>query len=505
MASWILSALMCAVVGVEADCTIVHFTADGCEPCKQIAPALAQLQQEGWAVQTVDVHQQPDVVRQYRVENLPTLVIVCRQQEVDRIVGAATYERMQQRIQRAAARNLNGPARSPTASSAGAVVRGQSPSMGAFPLLASAGQRNPFSHAASQAETASPPTTAVAPVAILPDLASNHSPQFSTPAPQVALQPAALQPAAPQPVAITVEQAIARAAAATVRIRVDEANTTAYGTGTIVDVRGQEALILTCGHLFRDMQPHSQLTIDLFPGTAQEVNLPSELIDFKAEGEDIGLISCRLPVPVEPVPLLTRGTPLSVGQPAFSFGCDRGANPTRRDTQIKSINRYLGADNIEIVGAPVLGRSGGGLFDIQGRLIGVCNAANPEDDEGIYAAADVVYNQIQRLGLSELFESAAPTPVASSPEQLASQSLQWPDQSATVPTLNSSHLASASTSAPAGSPAAASDVAGPVSMSASNTRQLICIVRDAGGQDKVVTIDAPPEQLLQMIQQSSLR
>ena len=40
-------------------------------------------------------------------------------------------------------------------------------------------------------------------------------------------------------------------------------------------------------------------------------------------------------------------------------------------------------------------------------------------------------------------------------------------------------------------------------MTAGTTRQVICIVRDSAGQDKVVTIDAPPEQLLQMIQQQS--
>jgi hypothetical protein len=476
MASWILSALMCAFVGADAQCTLVHFTAESCEPCQQLAPALAQLEREGWVVHTVDVNRQPELVQQFRVENLPTLAIMCRQQEVDRIVGVISYERILQRVQRAAARNVNGSSRAPTSTTAGPVVRGQSPSIGAFPLLSTAGQLGSLAAASSHFATTS-------------------------------------QPAATQSAAMTAEQAISRAAAATVRIRVDEANTTAYGTGTIVDVRGEEALILTCGHLFRDMQPQSQLTIDLFPGTAQEVNLPSELIDFKAEGEDIGLISCRLPTPVEPVPLLARGTPLSVGQPAFSFGCDRGANPTRRDTQIKSINRYLGADNIEIVGAPVLGRSGGGLFDIQGHLIGVCNAANPEDDEGIYAAADVVYKQIQRLGLSELFEGSQPAAAPASPVQLASHSLQWPDQSATVPNLNSPQLTSAAsspalppaTSAPGFSSEADVAVEEPVQMSASHTRQIICIVRDSGGQDKVVTIDAPPEQLLQMIQQSSLR
>ena len=592
MACWMLSALFCAVVGGHGDCTIVQFTATWCEPCQQMEPALQQLRREGWAIQTVDVDRQPNLVKQFHIENLPTLAIICRDQEVDRLVGAAPYERILERVQRAAARNqsggvrgegegsglatvasasatsehancdhAHGPPGNPVQSS-GPIVRGQSPGLTGFPLLATAA------------------TTG----------GSTSTSEFTTPSNQLSFDfqtPAAAHSQPSQDIArvtgptdaerratlptLSPEQAIARAAAATVRIRVDEANSTAYGTGTIVDVRGEEALILTCGHLFREMQPHSQLTIDLFPGTAQEVNLPSELIDFKAEGEDIGLISFRIPTPIEPVPILGRGEPVSVGQSAFSFGCDRGSDPTRRDTQIKSINRYLGADNIEIVGAPVMGRSGGGLFDAQGRLIGVCNAANAEDDEGIYASADVVYTQIERLGLSELFTGshpssganaahaqlasaplAAPSPhqsavspsapspsapsapsapnAANSPRQGAvapvapfaapqtaggwqqsgesqaaavaagansagnDRGLQWPDQSATVPTS----LADNSSSSAVGG-----QVPGQGAVTASNTRQLICIVRDAGGQEKVVTIDAPPAELLEMIQQSS--
>lgn len=481
MANWILSALMCAFVGADAECTLVQFTAQWCEPCQQIAPALGKLQSEGWTVHTVDVDRSPDLVKGFRIENLPTLVILCRQQEADRIVGAVSYERIAQRLARVAARNqpsqhaagappLAGQSAAAASPGNGPIVRGQSPGLTGFPLLASAATALPAaaqSVSAIQSSLSSTPT----------------SPPSTT---------------APTPT-ISVEQAVARAAAATVRIRVDEGATTAHGTGTIVDVRGGEALVLTCGHLFRDMQPQSQLSVDLFAGTPQEVNLAAELIDFKAEEEDIGLISCRLPMRIEPVPLLVRGTPLAVGQPAFSFGCDHGANPTRRDTQIKNINRYLGADNLEIVGAPVLGRSGGGLFDLQGRLIGVCNAANPEDDEGIYAAADVVYNQIERLGLSELFVGSATPAEASSatgswspsgsPQEQASgpgavqpastrSELQWPDQTASLP----------ATSQPAG-----------------GTQQIMCIMRDAEGNDRLVTIDAPPAQLLDLIQQSSKR
>ncbi|MCA9182330.1 MAG: thioredoxin family protein, partial [Planctomycetales bacterium] len=116
MASWILSAMLCAVVGGSPDCTVVHFTANWCEPCKQIEPALHQLRQEGWTIQTVDVDRQPGLVQQFRIENLPTLAILCREQEVDRMVGAASYERILERVERAAARNQNGPSRAQLAS-----------------------------------------------------------------------------------------------------------------------------------------------------------------------------------------------------------------------------------------------------------------------------------------------------------------------------------------------------------------------------------------------------
>lgn len=511
MATWILWALVSAVGG-EADCTIVHFTAAWCKPCQQVAPSLQRLQHEGWDVRTVDVDRESQLTQQYQIKNLPTVVILCRQQEVDRLVGAASYEQIQQRATRAAARNQSGAARNSTNSRAStpelgtqpaaaqAIVRGQSPSLTAFPMLASVVSETPADPNLTRQAFGEPPPRQQIPV----DLASSRS--------EVPVSRSQQPAAAPS---LSIEQAIARAAAATVRIRVDEANTTAYGTGTIVDVHGSEALILTCGHLFRDMKPNSQLTIDLFAGTPQEINLPSQLIDFKAEQEDIGLISVQLPVAIEPVPILARGEPLQIGQPAFSFGCDHGENPTRRDTRIKSINRYLGADNIEIAGAPAVGRSGGGLFDTQGRLIGVCNAADSEGDEGIYAAAEVVYSQIERLGLSHLFEKQ---PVAASGQlQFASTQAGLPGSNAHAndwsPTAESSSFDSDSIAwpdqaavMPQGLAASAST---PVELTSSSPAeqapQVICIVRSGNGQDQVVTIDAPPAELLQLIHRAGQR
>jgi hypothetical protein len=218
------------------------------------------------------------------------------------------------------------------------------------------------------------------------------------------------------------------------------------------------------------MKPHSQLTIDLFAGRSQPKNVPAQLIDFKADAGDvdIGLISFKLPFAIEPVPLLPQAETLAVKQPAFSFGCDHGETPTRRDTQVKSINRYMGAPNVEISGAPAVGRSGGGLFDQQGRLIGVCNAADAAGDEGIYAAAGIVYSQIERLGLSHLFNENTPT--QSSPVQFASNQTVVP--TAEIPNTTGQLAA---------------------------TTGLTCIVRDASGREHVVRVDSPSPELLDAI------
>jgi S1-C subfamily serine protease len=49
------------------------------------------------------------------------------------------------------------------------------------------------------------------------------------------------------------------------------------------------------------------------------------------------------------------------------------------------------------------GRSGGGLFNEQGELIGVCNAAAVEVDEGIYTALETIHWQIAAVDLEHLF------------------------------------------------------------------------------------------------------
>ncbi len=260
---------------------------------------------------------------------------------------------------------------------------------------------------------------------------------------------------------------IARAQQATVRIRIEDANSIAFGTGTVIYVHDGQALVLTCGHMFRDIGQNAQMSIDVFDKTGHITNVPAQVVSHSTEEGDIGLMEFRCPFPITPVPISKR--PPAMGDAAFSFGCDRGADPTRRDTQVKRINRYLGPANIEIHGAPVVGRSGGGLFNAQGQLIGVCNAADSENDEGIYAALPVVNQHVAALRLESLPDDDAP--------QASQNTIQF---------------------------AAATNTAGNMGPVQSAT-QVRCVIRDAQGKETALLIDRPTPELVAMLKQSAVR
>jgi thioredoxin-like negative regulator of GroEL len=513
--SWLVALLLSGFVG-NSDRLIFEFTKDGCGPCIQLQPAIDQLKRDGWSVRTVNTDREPLLVRKYAIQSLPTLVVVEGGREVERIIGAAPYEKISARLAKLdakveppiASQLQAAPTSTPSQSfDQGPTIRGQSQALNAFPMLNSVASAAAVSATPAPRTTEQPPQRAVDNVSKAPENSARLADRNRN---NPVVSAVANIPSSPRTSsAIDPQQAILIAQQATVRIRVDEENTTAYGTGTIVDVHGDEALILTCGHLFREMKPHSQLTVDLYSSPSQSTNLPAQLIDFNAaDGQpDIGLLSIRLPFAVQPVPVLPKGQRLTVGQAAFSFGCD-GQNPTRRDTKVKSINRYLGPANVEIAGAPAVGRSGGGLFDAQGRLIGVCNAAEATGDEGIYASAEVVYAQIDRLGLTHLFESNGTSTFESNERPIQNR-----------PTDSSVQLASnlAGDSEPVESQSAASSIANARSngiqwpdekAEAMKTKQLgsaslMCVLRDASGKEQIVNISSPTPELLEVIRQAS--
>ena len=75
---------------------LVDFWAVWCGPCQMMAPILHELEAEMPDVQIgkVNVDEQMDLARQFRVVSIPTLIIFKNGQEVQRMVGVTSKEEL---------------------------------------------------------------------------------------------------------------------------------------------------------------------------------------------------------------------------------------------------------------------------------------------------------------------------------------------------------------------------------------------------------------------------
>ena len=75
---------------------LVDFWAVWCGPCQMMAPILHELEAEMPDVQIgkVNVDEQMDLARQFRVVSIPTLIIFKNGQEVHRMVGVTSKEEL---------------------------------------------------------------------------------------------------------------------------------------------------------------------------------------------------------------------------------------------------------------------------------------------------------------------------------------------------------------------------------------------------------------------------
>jgi thiol-disulfide isomerase/thioredoxin len=440
-----------AALGAGGETVLLDFTAEWCGPCQSMAPTIHRLQAEGYPVRKVDIDRQPQLAAQYGVQSVPCFVMLAEGREVDREVGAVGYGRLAQMI--TAARPPSKPAsggpefrgQSPDRPSLGGRLRQmvgglrgdsapaqpagtppvavESPSLSApasTPAGYDSGPEPPaalreFAQPPAYADQPSaPPSQSAAAIDHVPAMASTfggpqENPLRQTPQPWGDAQQTAA--ANPDANAASAEE---RAMAASVRLKIDDGRFFSYATGTIIDVQPDgEALILTCGHVFRDSQGRGEIAVELFAPQRQGP-MPGRLVAFDLE-RDLGVVSIRPQATVAPVQLAGAETYVREEMRTFSIGCDRGAEPTVREGRITGVNRYLGPPNLEASGRPVEGRSGGGLFDSAGSLIGVCRAADSEADEGVYVAFQAVREKLQQWGLEKVLRSAPPTPLAQQP------------------------------------------------------------------------------------------
>ena len=191
-----------------------------------------------------------------------------------------------------------------------------------------------------------------------------------------------------------------------VRLVVDEPKGRSYGTGTVIQSVPGETLVLTCGHLFEGSARKGKTTVEFF-GASERVRLAGELVARDAEA-DLSLVRVVTDQVFPVAPVASKSFAPAPGQPASSVGCDNGKEPTPRHMRITAVNRYLGAPTIECSGEPVEGRSGGGLFNESGELIGVCSAREPSEHRGIYGGLAAIHTLLDRQGLASIYQRKTP-------------------------------------------------------------------------------------------------
>jgi len=381
------------------DVVLLNFSASWCGPCRQMAPLVGEITAAGWVVRHVDVDHEGDLVRRFAVSGVPCYVLLVKGQEVGRINGATTRGELEQLL--AKSREPLGLAALPTPPTAATMAGIPLPVTQAAAALATEPPAAPLATSAA-IMTAGPPAAAGSkpdPVAAAP---RQRRPTGEMPAAQTAAV-AGVPPLDPAQRA-ALER---RLMAATARLLVEDSQGVSRGTGTVIDCRQGEALILTCGHIFRDSQGKGRVEVDLF-GNDGPRGVAGQVVSWDLK-RDLALVSIFTDRQIEPVRVGGADRSTQAGEPVVTVGCDGGDDPTIHHSRVTAVDKYLGPANVQVAGQPVQGRSGGGLFAVDGTLIGVCNAADPADNEGLFAALPTIHEQLDEAGLAFVYRSIYPS------------------------------------------------------------------------------------------------
>jgi thiol-disulfide isomerase/thioredoxin len=392
----LILAVSCVVNGgvlSAAEVMLLDFSSTSCAPCQEMRPVVQRLAAAGYKIRHVDIVKESALASQFKVDQVPTFVALVDGREQARMIGAGTYEELVQIL-------------TPRGAAPGGVVtRGQSPDLAVnnsqAQLTSVSGNGAPMSTYANL------DTPQAGRIIELED--PNQAPVRNSQPPVNPFGNAVPQQPTQAPVAQVAPSAEhAKLLESTVKISVEDAEGTSAGTGTVVDAREGQALLLTCGHLFRESAGKGPITVTFYQSTPSGAQVRETavgtLLNYDLE-RDLALVVVKPASPVKALPIAPMNTQLAPGSGVRTVGCNGGANPTVLESQITTIDRYQGPPNVEVAGAPVEGRSGGGLFNAAGQLIGVCFAADPQSNEGLYASLPSIQAKLDSMQLSLVYQT----------------------------------------------------------------------------------------------------
>lgn len=426
-----LFAIVLSAIGAQPRGEVIDFSLVYCGPCQQMAPIVEKLAREGHPIRKVDGQQQPQLAEQYGVTRYPTFVLVVDgkvQQRRSGLMSEGELRSWLDQIPRTevATSPVVNPGQRPAASQPGNMSLASNAVAPPGPFRSVLGEAAPLPR--PQVREAAAPKAAAEPAAGLaenlwPFSRKKAAPEVrgsseELPGSAVAAQPQ--QPSGPEALMAT-----------NARLRVRVGDHVNLGSGTLIESKQGVALIMTCGHIFRGANEETKIEVHLAPWE-RPTTLVGRLIAFDIDS-DVGLVAISTDALLPTVPVARRSVAPKVGDQMVCVGCSGGANPTREQIRVTAIDKYEGPSTIECTGLPVQGRSGGGLFDAQNRLVGICINADPEGQRGIYAGLTAIQDLLTKNHLAYLCqesdtrvavaEPAAPKAAPAAPAAVAAADL----------------------------------------------------------------------------------